>query len=239
MKTFSEHFGELKKTVLSCLIISAIGAGIAYFLFSDELMDLLTMEIRNLEVPIIYTSVTESFATEMKAGLIAGIICVFPINITVIWRFFAPAFLGNERRKIILYTLVSILLFTAGLAFGYFILFPFVLRFFLESVSGTATAMISVDSYIKFLCRLTFPFGLIAEMPLAETVLISHGIVSVKTLGKLRKYIFLICMIMGAILTPPDVVSQLCVAFPMYVLYECGLIAGRISQNKKHTAESV
>jgi sec-independent protein translocase protein TatC len=236
-KALVSHFGDLKRTMIICLMITAAGSVAAYCFFGNRIMEFLTAGLCAKGVPLIYTSVTESFATEMKVGLIAGAICTFPVDAIVIWSFIFPALFREEKKKAIMYTTVSMILFVAGILFGYFILFPFVLDFFLSSCTENITAMISIDSYISFLCRLILPFGLIAEIPLVEMLLITHDIVSIKRLGKLRKYVFLVCVIMGAVLTPPDVVSQLCVALPMYALFECGIIAGRIMKNNKYKKE--
>lgn len=228
MQTVIQHLTQLRKVIIICLITAAVGVIAIYSCLLEPVMTKLTSHLVSLEVPIIYTSVTAAFTTELQVALIGGLIIAFPVNAVIIWLYIAPAFYKNEKKHILIYVVISILLFCVGIFFCYKYFYPFVLNFFLNTTSIDMTAMLTIDSYIKFMCKIIFPFGLLCEMPIVIVFLTRHKIVSVQKLGKWRKYIILLCVIVGAILTPPDVVSQLCVAIPMYVLYESGILISRI-----------
>ena len=228
MQTVLQHIAQLRKVIIICLILAAVGVVVIYSFLLEPVMTKLTGHLTGLDIPIIYTSVTAAFTTELQVALIGGFIIAFPINAIVIWFYIAPAFYKNEKRNILTYAIISIILFCAGIFFCYRYFYPFVLNFFINTTSIEMTAMLTIDSYIKFMCKIIFPFGLLCEMPIVIIFLTRHNIISVEKLGKWRKYIILLCVIVGAILTPPDVVSQLCVAIPMYELYESGILISRI-----------
>jgi len=189
-------------------------------------------------IPLIYTSISESFTTEMKVAIIAGIIAAFPIIVFLIWHFVGPALFPKEKRKILIYVPIAIILFCAGVCFCYFVILPFTLKFFLGVASIEVEAMLSISSYINFLCKILIPFGLVFETPLIVFFLTNFRIVSTKTLGKTRKFVLLACFLLGAIITPPDVISQVCVAAPMYLMYEIGVMLGRLTEKRHRMNET-
>jgi sec-independent protein translocase protein TatC len=227
------HLKELRHTVIACLLAIVIGSAVCYAFFRTWLMELFTHPLDGLNVPIIYTSVTESFTTEMKVGIIAGIIATSPVIALLIWRFVGPALFPKEKRSLMLGVPIAVLLFGGGVCFCYFIVFPFALRFFLSTASVDLEAMLTIGDYVNFLCKILVPFGLIFETPLIVYFLVGFKIVSLKRLKKVRKYVLLLCFILGAIITPPDVVSQLSVAGPMYLMYEAGMLIGRLAEKRK------
>ncbi|MDR1246088.1 MAG: twin-arginine translocase subunit TatC [Clostridiales Family XIII bacterium] len=227
------HLKELRYTIIGCLTVVVSGSAVCYGFFRAQLMELFTNPLDGLNVPIIYTSVTESFTTEMKVGIIAGIIATSPIIVFLIWRFVGPALFPKEKRQLMLCIPIAVLLFGGGVCFCYFIIFPFALRFFLSTASVDLEAMLTIGDYVNFLCKILVPFGLIFETPLIVYFLVGFRIIPLERLKKARKYILLVCFIIGAIITPPDVVSQLSVAGPMYLMYEIGMLVGVIAEKYK------
>jgi sec-independent protein translocase protein TatC len=227
------HLKELRRTIIGCLIVIAAGSAVCYGFFRAQLMEIFTKPLDGLDVPIIYTSVTESFTTEMKVGVMAGIIAASPVMIFLIWRFVGPALFPKEKRRLMLCMPLAILLFAGGVCFCYFIIFPLALQFFLSVASADLEAMLTIGDYVNFLCTILVPFGLVFETPLIVYFLVSFRIVPLGRLKKIRKYILLACVILGAVITPPDVVSQLSVAGPMYLMYEIGMLIGRLAEKRK------
>lgn len=184
--------------------------------------------LAGIDPEIIYTSVSESFTTEMLVALLAGAVLTTPVTFGFIWHFISPAFFRKERVRVAAYTLTAVILFGAGVCFGYFVMMPFSLDFLLNVSSIEASAMLSVRGYVGFLCKMLASFGLVFEIPLVIMFIVRFDIMSVKTLGKIRKYVLLASFCIAAVITPPDVVSQIYVAVPMYLMYELGMLAGRI-----------
>ena len=228
MLPLSEHLRSLRKTILICLLVIISGMIICYAFFRKTFMEIALLPIIGKNVSIVYTSVAESFTTEMQVSLIAGIIVTSPIAAFFIWRFAAPAFFDYERKRIVLLFVVSMALFAAGVLFGYFVMLPYIINFLLSASSINSTAMITIGSYVSFVGKMMIPFGVVFETPVIISLMLSKEIVSVEQCAKARKYVFLACFICGAILTPPDIVSQLSVALPMYVMYESGLMVNKI-----------
>lgn len=230
MEPVMAHLKELRRTVIGSLIAITAGAAVCYGFFREFLMELFTMPLEYLDIAIIYTNVSESFTTEMKVGILAGIITASPIVFLLIWHFIGPGLFPKEKKRILIYVPIAVILFGAGVCFCYFIVFPFVLQFFLSAASVDMEAMLTISNYVDFLCKMMIPFGLAFETPLVVYFLASFHIVSINALKKVRKYVLLACFIVGAIITPPDVVSQLFVSAPIYLMYEIGIILGRITE---------
>jgi len=224
------HLKELRRMIITCLFVIIAGSVICYIFFRTELMETFLKPINRLSVPMIYTTVSESFATEMKVVIIAGIIVTSPIVFLCIWHFTSPALFTEEKRKLAFYIPIATLLFCVGVCFCYFVIFPFTLQFFLNAASLDLVAMLTVGDYIDFLCKMLIPFGFVFETPLIVYFLLRYQFVSVKRLRKARKYILLACFIIGAIITPPDIVSQLSVAAPIYLMYEIGMLIGKFAE---------
>ena len=233
------HLKELRRTIIWSLLAIIAGSVVCYGFFRVPLMEIVTGPLSSLSrrIPIVYISVAESFTTEMKVGIIAGIIISSPVVIFFIWRFVGPALFPKEKKALMLYIPIAIALFCCGVCFCYFIIFPFTLQFFLSAASVDMEAMLTISDYVDFLCKILVPFGLVFETPLVVNFLVRFHIVSVVKLKRARKYVLLGCAILGAIITPPDVISQLSVLGPMYLMYEIGMLVGQIAE-KRSTAKT-
>ncbi|MCL6477163.1 MAG: twin-arginine translocase subunit TatC [Peptococcaceae bacterium] len=218
------HLKDLRKVFIVSGLSLLAGSFIIFLAWGDWLFQFLTAPVRNLAVPVISIRVTEIFMTKMKISLLAGFVVSFPVMIFQIWSFVWPALTKAERRMIAVLAPLSVTLFAAGLSFAYFTVFPAAVRFLLLMAGDGLKPMITVGEYLSFTVAFFIPFGLAFEMPLAVYVLGKLGIIRPAALSRNRKYALLLVMVAAAVLTPgPDVVSQLMMAVPVYLLYELSI----------------
>jgi sec-independent protein translocase protein TatC len=151
--------------------------------------------------------------------------------------FIAPGLYQNEKKYAIPFVVFSTILFVGGALFGYFIVFPFGFKFFLGFANEYIQALPSVKQYFSFAIKLLFAFGIVFELPVVAFFLAKMGIVTPEFLKKKRKYALLMTFVMAAILTPPDVITQLMMAGPLIILYEIGILVARMARKKKVTEE--
>lgn len=223
-----DHLKALRRTIISCIVTILIGTIVCYEFFKANIMSMAIKPLEGIESDMIYTSVAESFVTEMWVALLAGIVITIPITFSLIWHFISPALFKAQRRWTVCYTIIAMILFCMGLGFAYFVLLPFSLEFLINDSSVNAEAMLSISSYINFLCKILIAFGIVFEMPLITFIVIKFRIMTVRQVVKLRKYLIVICFFIAAVITPPDVISQLYVAIPMYLMYEIGILFGKV-----------
>ena len=148
-------------------------------------------------------------------------------------KFIAPGLYTHERRIAVPLLISSIFLFYAGMAFAYFVVFPIMFGFFASVTPEGVAMMTDIGQYLDFVLTLFFAFGVAFEIPIATFLVIWTGITDVKSLSKKRPYVILICFIIGMLLTPPDIISQSLLAVPMWLLFEVGIIFGRIVQRRR------
>jgi len=232
---FLSHLEELRKRLIYCAIAVGIGFVISYA-FSENLFTILISPLKE-QLPaddrLIFTSLPEMFLTYLKTAFITGILLTSPFLFYQIWMFIAPGLYRREKRYVIPFVLSSTILFVGGALFGYFLVFPFGFKFFLGYANEYIQALPSVKQYFSFAVKLLFAFGVVFELPVVIYFLSRMGIVSVDFLRKNRKYAILLTFALGAILTPPDVITQCMMAGPLIVLYEIGIIIARIAEKKK------
>ncbi|MBW2177711.1 MAG: twin-arginine translocase subunit TatC, partial [Deltaproteobacteria bacterium] len=206
------------------------------YAFKEKLFDILTAPLIAVMKPgetLIYTNLPEAFFTFLKSALISGLMLASPVIIYQFWMFVAPGLYQKEKRMMIPVVILSTLFFVGGSLFGYFIVFPFGFKFFLGFASETIRPLPSMKEYLSFSSKLLLAFGLVFELPLVLTFLAKLGIVSVEFLKKNRKYALLLFFAGAAILTPPDVVTQVMMALPMMLLYEVSIVGAKIFGKKK------
>jgi sec-independent protein translocase protein TatC len=187
---------------------------------------------------LIYTGLPEAFFTFLKVSFLAGLMIASPVIIYQFWMFVAPGLYAREKRLLLPIVFLSTLFFVGGALFGYFIVFPFGFKFFLGFATETIRPMPSMKEYLSFSAKLLLAFGLVFELPLVITFLARLGLVSVEFLKKNRKYALLLFFVAAAILTPPDVVTQIMMALPLMLLYEISIIGARIFGRKKEASAS-
>lgn len=228
------HLEELRKRITFVLIAMGIGFGISYF-FSKELFDILMIPLIEALPPdttLIFTGVTEAFITYLKVALVSGIFLSTPVILYQLWAFLAPGLYDNEKKSFFPIILFSTFFFVGGALFGYFVIFPFGFQYFLGFATDFIKPMPSVKEYFSFSIKLLFAFGVVFELPLFILFLSRLGIVTYKQLRSFRKYAILLIFAIAAVITPPDVLSQIMLGLPMIVLYEVGIIVAKLFGKK-------
>ena len=221
-----EHLVELRTRLVHCLIAVGIGFAASYA-FAEKLLGVLLkplMDVMPGGSKLIATSLPETFFTVMKLALVAGAFVASPYIFFQLWKFVAPGLYKEERKIIVPVAVATAVCFVGGALFGYFIVFPFGFKFFMDYASDYITVMPTISAYFSLAVTLLFAFGLIFELPVFIFFMTSLGLVTTKTLRKFRRWAILLSFVVSAILTPtPDAVNQLLMAGPMIVLYEVGI----------------
>jgi len=232
---FTAHLEELRKRLIVCFVAVGIGFVISYG-FKEYLFQILVHPLVKVMPPgdsLIFTGLPEAFFTYLKVAFLAGLMLAAPVIIYEFWSFMAPGLYDKEKRLMLPIVFLSTFFFIGGALFGYFLVFPWGFKFFLGFATETIRPMPSMKEYLGFSAKLLLAFGLVFELPLVITFLARLGIVSVDFLKKNRKYALLLFFLGAAILTPPDVVTQIMMALPLMLLYEISIIGARIFGKKK------
>ena len=233
---FLEHLEELRKRLIRCFIAVGVGFGAAYA-FKEQLFQILirplVMVLKTSGDTMVFTGLPEAFFTYLKVSLLAGFIVALPVIFYEFWMFVAPGLYRKEKVVIIPIVVLSLFFFAVGALFAYFVVFPFGFKFFLGFASDTIRPLPSMKEYLSFSSKMLMAFGLAFELPLVLTGMARLGLVEVSFLKKNRKYALLIAFIAAAILTPPDVVSQVMLAVPLMVLYELSIWGAMIFGRKE------
>ena len=231
---FTSHLDELRKRLIICVIAVVIGFVISYF-FSELLFDILVKPLQK-ELPpdslLIFTGLPEAFFVYLKLSLFAGLFLSFPVILWETWGFVAPGLYDHEKKYIFPFVIFSSILFAIGLCFCYFVVFPFAFKFFMGYSSDIIRPLPSIKEYLSFSCKLLLAFGIIFELPVFILFLAKMGIVNEKMLRSQRKFAILGIFVVAAVLTPPDVVSQVLMAVPLILLYEISIYVAKIFGKK-------
>ena len=236
---FTGHLEELRKRLIVCFISVGVGFVLSYG-FKEQLFEILMQPLVLVMQPgqtLIFTSLPEAFFTYLKVAFLSGIILATPIILYQFWLFVAPGLYDKERRLLLPIVFLSSFFFIGGALFGYFIVFPFGFKFFLGFATEFIRPLPSMKEYLGFASKLLIAFGLVFELPLIITFFARLGIVSVDFLKKNRKYALLLFFAGAAILTPPDVITQVMMALPMMLLYEISIIGARLFGKSKPAPE--
>jgi sec-independent protein translocase protein TatC len=232
---FTGHLEELRKRLVACFIAIGIGFVVSYG-FKEKLFDILShplISAMGADDKLIFTGLPEAFFTYLKVALLSGFMLAAPVILYQFWMFVAPGLYQKEKRLIVPIVFLSSVFFVGGALFGYFVVFPFGFKFFLGFASETIQPLPSMKEYLSFSAKLLLAFGLVFELPLVITFLAKLGIVSVDFLKKNRKYALILFFAGAAILTPPDVVTQIMMAVPLMLLYEISILGARVFGKKK------
>ncbi len=226
-KPILQHLQELRRVLLISICAVLVCFVLIFYFFSESLMDFITAPITNQGIQVIYTGIAEAFTTQLKVSLLVGGVAAFPIIAWQIWSFIKPALYPKERRAFGYLFILAVFLFILGVVFAYFVVYGLAVSFFLITGEGIAVPMLSISKYTSFLMGFLWPFGLMFQLPVVIYILARVGLVNHAKLSKARRYIILVVFIVAAILTPPDVLSQLLLAAPMLLLYEIGVLIAR------------
>ena len=177
---------------------------------------------------MIATEVASPFLTPFKLTMVTAVFVAIPYILYQLWSFVAPGMYRNEKRLAIPLLMSSVVLFYAGAAFAYYVVFPLIFGFFTSVGPADVTMMTDINRYLDFVLKLFFAFGLAFEIPIVAVILIRVGVVTADELAGKRPYIVVGCFVLGMLLTPPDIISQALLAIPMWLLFEVGVFAGRM-----------
>ena len=225
-ETFISHLIELRDRLLR-IVIGFILVFFCMFPFANRIYSLLAHPLL-AKLPagahMIATAVTAPFFIPMKVAMLAAFMVSLPHTLYQIWSFVAPGLYQHEKRFIGPIVIASTLLFMFGMAFAYFVVFPVVFGFLAGSTPEGVSMMTDIGSYLDFVITLFMAFGIAFEVPIAVVLSVKFGFVTVAVLRDIRPYVIVGAFIIGAIFTPPDVISQLMLAVPLCVLYEIGIL---------------
>jgi len=236
---FTSHLEELRTRLIRCAIAVGVGFVVA-FGFKERLFGILVNPLIKVMKPgetLIYTGLPEAFFTYLKVAFLTGLMVASPIILHQFWMFVAPGLYKKERRMLAPVVLLSSFFFIGGALFGYFFVFPWGFKFFIGFATDTIRPLPSMKEYFGFSAKLLLAFGLVFELPLVLTFMAKLGIVSVDFLKKNRKYAVLLIFTGAAILTPPDVITQIMMALPLMILYEISIIGAKVFGRRKAEAK--
>lgn len=234
--TFIEHLEELRRRLLLC---AATVFGCFIFLYSvanEQIRHFFVLPMQQAiegKGTFQFTSPAEGFLFDLKLALVAAIFVASPMLFYQFWAFVAPGLYKKEKRYLIPFLLFSTLLFVGGAVFGYMVVFPIGFKFFSQFASGGVVLNPKLNEYFSFATKLLLAFGLTFELPLILLFGARIGIIDVKFLNRNRKYAILILFAIAAMFTPPDVISQILLAMPLWALYEISTLLVWITQKKK------
>ena len=238
-----DHLIELRRRLLYC----AVGLLVLFFIcygFSEQIYGFLVRPLADIlegqggERRMIYTALYEAFFTYIKVAFFAALFLGFPLIATQIWMFVAPGLYKHEKGAFLPFLIATPILFFMGGALVYYLIFPLAWKFFLSfEVAGGAGALpiqleAKVDEYLSLVMRLIFAFGLCFELPVLMTLLARVGLVTSQGMKEKRKYAIVLAFVAAAVLTPPDVISQIGLAVPTILLYEISILCVRMMEKK-------
>lgn len=238
--TLISHLVELRSRIMKAML----GVFVVFLClvpFTQEIFMFVSEPLRQ-SLPegqtMIATRVAAPFLTPFMTTLFVALFLAMPVVLYQVWEFVAPGLYRREKRFALPLLISSVLLFYAGVAFAYFVVFPLMFNFFAMAAPEGVEMATDIGEYLSFVLTLFFAFGVAFEVPIATVLLISTGLVSTKKLREARPYVFLGAFVVGMLLTPPDVISQTLLALPMYFLYEGGLLMARyLMPDKMKAAE--
>ncbi|USE35338.1 twin-arginine translocase subunit TatC [Endozoicomonas sp. SCSIO W0465] len=230
-----QHLLELRGRILKSLIaILVVFAGLFYF--SNDIYVYISEPLR-ASLPegstMIATEVASPFLAPFKLTIVLSLFIAIPFILHQAWGFIAPGLYRHEKIIAIPLLIASILLFYLGIAFAYYVVFPLIFSFFTTVGPESVTVMTDINSYLDFILKLFFAFGIAFEIPVATVLLVWSGVTTVASLKDKRPYVVVGCFVIGMIMTPPDVISQSLLAIPMWLLFECGILFARFVKSRR------
>ena len=238
-ETFLSHLFELRDRLVRSLV-AVLVAFLPTFFFASELYDLVAMPMirtRPEGSKMIATGVITPFFIPMKISLVVAFLLALPYVLYQAWAFVAPGLYAHEKRLVLPLVVSSTLLFFIGMAFCYFFVFGTVFSFIAQFAPKSITVAPDIEAYFNFVLGMFIAFGVTFEVPVVVVVLVMTGMVSVEKLREIRSFVIVGAFVVAAVVTPPDVVSQLMLAIPLCLLYEVGIFVARFVEKPRPAEE--
>jgi sec-independent protein translocase protein TatC len=239
-ESFIAHLVELRTRLLNS-VVAVLLVFICLFPWASNLYTLLAQPLLS-KLPkggqMIATDVTTPFFVPLKVAMMAAFLIALPYILYQIWRFVAPGLYAHEKRLVWPLIIASTVLFFCGMAFAYFVVFPVVFGFITASAPHGVAVMTDIDKYLSFVLTMFMAFGITFQVPVAVVLLVRMGFVTVEKLRESRPYAVVGAFIIGAIFTPPDVVSQFMLAMPLWLLFEAGIVVAAWGGRGKKVKET-
>lgn len=235
--TFISHLIELRDRLLH-IVAGIVLTFICLFPFANDIYSVLAHPLLQ-QLPqggqMIATAVTTPFFVPMKVAMLSAFVISLPYTLYQVWAFVAPGLYQHEKRFAAPMIMLSTLLFLVGMAFAYFLVFPVVFGFITSTAPEGVAVMTDIGNYLDFVITLFLAFGIAFEVPVVVVVLVKLGFVQIATLKEVRSYVVVGAFVAGAILTPPDIISQFMLAVPLWLLYEAGILAAGFVTTKSES----
>ena len=234
VSSFRSHLIELKQRLTIAVVVYLLGV-VVLMNFSDAIYDFISLPLRQV-LPegskMIFIGAPDVFFTYLKVALLVSLFATSPVTLYEIWAFIAPALYRNEKKVFFGYMLSSIALLLAGGAFAYFVVFPLAFKFFIGFANEHIQALPAVKEYLSFALKLLLAFGLSFQIPIVMMILSRLDLMDPDSIAKKRRFVILWIFVFGALLTPPDAISQVMLAVPMMALFEVGLVLARMGHKR-------
>lgn len=228
-----DHLDELRKRIM-IILVAFLVFFIASFVYVKDIYDWF---VKDLDMPLTVLGPMDIIYVYLLLAGVIAITLTIPVIIFQIWLFVKPALTKREQAITLAYIPASLLLFIAGLSFGYFVVLPLVLNFLYGLGGEMFTMMFTTDKYFQFVLRMTIPFSILFEMPLVVMFLTSLGIVTPKGMQKNRKYAFFFIVVISVLISPPDFISDVLVIVPLVILYEVSIVLSAVVYRNKQKRE--
>ena len=238
---FSSHLKELRRRVLISFLAILVSSGTIY-IFSERIARFFMVPLFDAYpdlARLVYTNLTEAFVSYLKVSLLVGVIISFPVLLYQFWRFVAPGLLKGERKLALMIVSWGTGLFVAGVAFAYFVVMPKALTFLLSFAGKDLVPLPKLDAYLTFVVRSSLAFGLAFEIPFLMVGAAKAGLVDKEYFIKQRKYFYIAILVLSFLLTVGDVLSTLLLSFPLFGLYEAGILAVRLFRSPEKDDQAV
>jgi sec-independent protein translocase protein TatC len=240
-ETFLSHLIELRERLVRSLLIFAVCCAPTLY-FSSEIYDVLAQPLMQ-SLPqgshMIATGVITPFLIPMKIAMMAAFLVALPFILYQAWAFVAPGLYAHEKRLVLPLVVTSTILFFCGMVFCYYVVFGRVFAFIARFAPKSISVAPDIEAYFNFVLGMFLAFGIAFEVPVVVVVLVMTGLVSSQQLREWRGYVIVAIFIVAAVVTPPDVVSQISLAIPMCLLYEAGIFFGRIVEKRRKAETAV
>ncbi len=239
--TFVEHLVELRNRLVRVVLAVSVVL-LCLMPFANQLYKWLSAPLLSAMpegASMIATQVASPFLAPFKLALACSVLIALPLILYQFWAFVAPGLYRHEKRLVFPLMVTSSLLFYLGMAFAYYVVFPLMFKFFQAVAPQGVEVMTDISSYLDFVLKIFFAFGLAFEVPIATVVLVWTGFTTPESLTKKRPYIIVGAFVVGMLLTPPDVISQTLLALPVWALFELGVIFSRLYIRREKQEEAV